>query len=250
MALLFIVVTLTLAISAMCSLFEATLFSTRTAAVEAARVSGRHRGSAERLLRMKRNLARPTSAILILNTIANTAGATVAGMLAAKEVGNWFIPTFSVGLTLAILFISEILPKTYGAVRWRRLWPVIVWPLSAMEALLRPVIYVTQLFARLLVPERSDSPSTEEEILAMIRLSGRAGELTPSEQEMLTTVFAFDEITAAEVMIAAANVVVLKTDWGLKDCLRRARESRHTRYPLSREGLREAIGVVHIKDLV
>lgn len=250
MALLVTVVVLTLAVSAMCSLFEATLFSTRAATLEAARVAGSHRKSAERFLRMKRQVAIPTSAILILNTIANTAGATVAGMLAAQEIGRWFIPTFSIGLTLGILFISEILPKTYGAVQWRRLWAAIVWPLAAIETMLRPLVYVTQQFANLLVPRRTMRANSEEEILAMIRLSGRAGELTPSEQEMLTTVFAFDEVIAAQVMVPAEEVESLDPGWLMERCLNRARDARHTRYPLTATSLDETIGVVHIKDLV
>lgn len=250
MALLVIVVALTLAVSAMCSLFEAILFSTRTAALEAARVNGHHRASAERFLKMKKDLAGPTSAILILNTIANTAGATVAGMLAAREVGTWFIPTFSVCLTLGILFASEIIPKTYGAVQWRRLWAVVVWPLTFIETMLRPLVYVTQRVARLLVHRQPVRVDSEQEILAMIRLSGRAGEMTPSEQEMLTMVFAFDDVTAADIMVPAERVVSMKREWSTEESLGVARNARHTRYPLVSAGLADAVGLVHIKDLV
>ena len=84
---LIIVVVLTLSISAMCSLFEATLYSTRIASLEAVRSSKRRRSQAERFLSMKREIAVPTSAILILNTVANTGGAAFSGMYASATLG-------------------------------------------------------------------------------------------------------------------------------------------------------------------
>ena len=74
--------------------------------------------------------------------------ARAAGMLAADALGSKYIPLFSGVLTLAILLLSEILPKTYGATHWRKLWPAVVWPLLALEKLLRPLIWATQAFFR------------------------------------------------------------------------------------------------------
>lgn len=62
-------------------------------------------------MNMKTNIAQPTSAILVLNTVANTAGATLCGMYAA----GW-VPAFSAGLTLASLFVGEILHSRVVAV--------------------------------------------------------------------------------------------------------------------------------------
>ena len=90
-----LIVVMTLAISSMCSLFEAALYSTRTSVLEATRSDPKIGDTAKRFLSMKRNIARPTAAILILNTVANTAGATLAGMYAARELGVAAIPIFS-----------------------------------------------------------------------------------------------------------------------------------------------------------
>jgi CBS domain containing-hemolysin-like protein len=247
---LYVVVVLTLVTSAACSLFEATLYSTRSAALEAARVGSRNARKAERFLEMKRNIAGPTSAILILNTVANTAGAAVAGMLAAEAYGRWAVPVFSIALTVGILFISEVLPKTYGAMKWRILWPLIVWPVTAVEALLRPLVWITQGFARLFVGADVVSHTTQEEILAMIRLGATAGELTPTELEMLTAVFHLDEIEARQLVIACDDVAVFDASWSVDKCLAIARTVRHTRYPLCKGDLSRTVGLVHIKDLL
>ena len=177
MGTLFTVAALTLIISGMCSLFEATLYSTTVPTLEAARAKGRKRHLARRFLTMKTAIARPTSAILILNTLANTGGATIAGMYAAQVLGVSWVPVFSGGLTLGILLLSEILPKTYGAVHWRRLWPFIVWPLTVMEKLFYPVIRSLEGLTRLLTRGTPAGQPTEGEIVSMIRLGARSGEL-------------------------------------------------------------------------
>ena len=79
MTLLILIIVSTMLISATCSLFEATLYSTRVGALQAAVAAGRHKKPARLFLKMKENIGSPTSAILILNTVANTAGATGAG---------------------------------------------------------------------------------------------------------------------------------------------------------------------------
>lgn len=142
---LLIVVGVTLGISAFCSLLEATLYSTRVATLEAARAEGRLRASAMRFLELKRDIAAPTSAILILNAVANTAGATFAGWLAAQAFGPGFVSLFSALLTLAILFLSEILPKTYGATKWKSLWPWLALPLDTLVRILRPAVWLKLL---------------------------------------------------------------------------------------------------------
>jgi len=249
MAVLFVVIAFTLGISAICSLIEATLFSTRIATLEAAKAGGRHVRGAETMLSMKRDVSAPTSAILILNTIANTAGATVAGMLAAREFGASGVPIFSATLTLAILFLSEILPKTMGAVHWKGLWPFVVWPLALIQHFLKPLIWITKRFAEVFVRGKPSSITTEAEILAMIRLGAKAGELSPTELELLTSVFYFDEVIVRQIMVPRSEVVFFDIDWPGARYRELIKETRHTRYPLCKDSLDNTFGVVHVKDL-
>ena len=146
MALLIVVVALTVLISGICSLLEATLYSTRIGALEAEKLGGQRPALARRLMEMKSEIARPTSAILVLNTVANTAGAATCGVLAAAVLGpEWVLP-FAALLTVLILFVGEILPKTIGATHWRGIWHLTVWPLTVMQKALAPAIWITQRF--------------------------------------------------------------------------------------------------------
>jgi CBS domain containing-hemolysin-like protein len=250
MSALVMIAILTVLVSSMCSLFEATLYSTRMGALEAASAEGRHRGLAERFIRMKSNIAEPTSAILILNTVANTAGATVCGMYALQVLGAQWVPAFSVILTLAILFVGEILPKTYGALHWRSLWHLTVWPLAVMQRGLAPMVRVTQGFAQLFTGTKSSPIVTAGEIQATIRLGRKAGEISPSELALLSSIFHFDETLTRQVMVPRGEVVFFDVHWPLSKCIAVAKESKHTRYPLCANSLDQAVGLVHLKDLL
>jgi CBS domain containing-hemolysin-like protein len=250
MTILVLVAALTVIISAMCSLFEATLYSTRVATLEAERTAHRHAGLATRLIDMKKDISMPTSAILILNTIANTAGATICGMYATTVLGSEWVPAFSAVLTIAILFLGEVLPKTYGATHWQRIWHLIVLPLSAMQKGLYPAIRVTQGFANFFTSTSSVPAVTQGEIEAMIQVGGKSGEITPAELQLLSAVFHFDEILVRQVMIPRREVVIFDLSWSLKKCVDTAERTKHTRYPLCDGNLDLAIGLVHIKDFV
>ena len=250
MTFLITVAVLTVLISGLCSLFEATLFSTRIGALEAEKSEGEHRGLARRLIAMKTNIAQPTSAILVLNTIANTAGATICGMYATTVLGRQWVPVFSVALVVGILFIGEILPKTYGATHWRATWHWIVWPLTIMQKGLRPAIWITQAFTNLFSSSTGTTAVTEDEIQASIQLGSKSGELTQSEFQLLNAVFRFDDMLARQVMVPRVDVVFLDTKWSLEKGIEIARHSRHTRFPLCEGSLDTVIGLVHIKDLL
>lgn len=241
---------LTVLISAICSLLEATLYSTRMSALEAERADGERADKAERFIAMKADIARPTSAILVLNTVANTAGAAICGMLAARLLGAQWVPAFSIGLVLAILFIGEILPKTYGATHWNSIWHRIVWPLAVLQTALHPAVKITQKFADLFSGARGTPAITEDEIQASIELGGQSGELTPSELQLLSAVFRFDDMLTRQVMVPRRDVVFLDVHRPASECFELARKSRHTRFPLCEGSLDEVVGLVHIKDLL
>ena len=250
MTLLLIAACTTVLVSSACSLLEAVLYSVRMAALEAEKTEGKHPALASRLMRMKSNIAQPTSAILILNTVANTAGATLCGMYATQVLGSATVPLVSAVLTVAILFLGEILPKTYGASHWQRLWHLIVWPLTGLVRGLAPLIRVTQAFAKLFTGGRSVTSITADEIRASIRLSREAGELSSFEQQLLHAVFRFDEMHVRHVMVPRRDVIILDESWPLERCFEVVEVTRHTRFPLCRGSLDHVLGLIHVKDLV
>lgn len=249
MTLLIAIIVATMLISATCSLFEATLYSTRVGALQAALASGTHTKPARLFLKMKENIGSPTSAILILNTVANTAGATLAGMVAAEELGAAAMPAVSVSLTLGILFLAEILPKTVGATQWQSLWPYIVYPLRMMEQGLQPLIFVTQKFSNIFTGGAGAPSVTEDEIQATIHLGEKEGELSSNELQLISAVFRFDEMIVRQIIVPRREVVILKKHQPVEEVMDVVKSARHTRYPVCEDSLDDVVGLLHIKDL-
>ncbi len=249
MAILLLVVFLTVFISAQCSLYEATLYSTRMGVLEAARSQKRLRRLAVSMIGMKRHIDVPISAILILNTLANTAGATIAGMYAHEVLGTSLVPVFSILFTLAILFIAEIMPKTLGAVYWRHLWPFIVWPIMLMKYSLYPFIVITRRFTKIFTGAISTPPITEEEILGVIRLGAREGEISLLESRMVHNIISLEDKSVREIMTPRTVVFSLEETLSITEAYEKACESGFSRIPVFRDDREDITGYVLINDL-
>ncbi len=233
MALLILVTSLTLGISALCSLFEAVLYSTRIGTIEAAKNDDDDgKGMADRMLDLKTNIAVPITAILVLNTIANTAGATLAGVISRDILSPLGITAFSTFLVLGILFLSELIPKTIGAVYWRRLWHWIVWPIILLLHMLHPVIWVVQKFTDLITRGTSGSAVTEDEIVAMVNLGESDGHLTEEEGEMVRNIIDLEEKSAKDIMTPRVVAFSLDAEMQVDDAIDRVRSVGFSRIPI------------------
>ncbi len=249
MSVLIIVVFLTIFISAQCSLYEATLYSTRMGTLEAARSKPKTKRLALTMIQMKKQISVPIAAILILNTIVNTAGATIAGMYAHKVLGAVLVPLFSILFTLAILFFAEIIPKTVGAVYWRTFWPVIVWPLTVIKYPLYPLIWITEKFSAFLTRGRPPAPITEEDILGSIRMGAKEGEISEWESLMVHNIIKLENTQVREIMTPRKVMFALDANISVDQALQAGGEQGFTRIPVYQEEKDSILGYVMIHDL-
>ncbi len=250
MSVLIMVVVITIFISSQCSLYEAILYSTNMGTLEAEKTEGRKKAKAIKMIKMKSQIAKPISAILILNTIANTAGATLAGMYASKVLGEPMVPLFSIAFTLGILLFAEIIPKTLGAVYWKKLWPMIIWPLTVMKYGLYPFILLLQKFSESLTSESGTvSTVTEEDILGTIRLGARDGEISQWESLMLHNIIQLETVKVEEVMSPRTVMFTLDENITVEEAFEVANEKGFTRIPVYREDRENIVGYVMINDL-
>ena len=246
---LIVVVALVLGASATCSLFEAVLYS-----VPASRIAQleRDRRSSGRILKqMRQQVDRPIAAILSLNTIANTGGGAMAGALAANAFGQDRIWIFSVAFTLAILFVSEVLPKTVGVVYSRTLAPFIALPLAWLVRIFRPLIALTQFATRLIRHRPQDEGVSDEELLTMVGLGLRSGDFRPHEARVIRNVLRLEERTVGDVMTPRPVVFTLSADVSARDAADREGLDKHSRVPVhSVDNPDDLIGVVHKVDIL
>lgn len=243
------VVVLTLFISAYCSLFEATLLSTRSGALEAAKATGPWSAMAERFMVLKEDISKPIAAILILNTISHTIGATMAGVYGVEVLGQALMPAFSITFTLAILIFTEILPKTVGVVYWRGIWPYTVWPLRVMIYALYPVIWITEWMSSLITRSKRGPAITEEEILAVVRLGQKEGEITEGESRLLHNIIQLEDKPVKNIMTPRTVIASIEESTTIGEAVVHLKNQGFTRFPIYREDRENIRGYVVIRDI-
>lgn len=241
---------ITVLVSFHCSLSEATLYSTRVGALEAARASGYKVELATQFIEMKRKISLPIAAILILNTLVNIVGAFFAGIYAGDVLGPTMAPAFSVLFTLAILFLGEIAPKTLGAVYWRTTWHLIVLPLKIMQYALYPLIVVSQAFSNLLTRGHRMPHVTEEEILAVVRMGATEGEITHDESVFVHNIIDLENRLVREIMTPRTVIFSLNAALTVEEAAKEAYKKGFTRIPLYEREPENITGYIIMNDLL
>lgn len=215
-----------LGFSFFCSVAEAVLLSVSPSYIATLENSGR--GSAERLKRMKENVDRPLSAILSLNTIAHTVGAAGVGAEAAGIWGNSAVGYASAVMTLLILILSEIIPKTIGAVYWRQLAPSVAQALQVLIWLLFPLVWMSELMTKLIAGDKQEIV-TREEVAATAAMSSEAGELEHGEHRILTNLLKLRSLQVEDIMTPRTVIFAFPEEMTVGELL-----SSHSKLPVSR----------------
>ena len=198
MLLLILFVVLAVGFSFICSILEAVLLSISPSFIAAQ--EQRSPKLSARLKRLKDDVDRPLSAILSLNTIAHTVGAAGAGAQAAVVFGDAAVGIFSGVLTLLILFLSEIIPKSLGARYWRWLAGPTAYTLPIMIILLYPLVMLSQGLTRLISSGNDDAKTSREEIQAMADLGHEEGVMGESESRIMRNLFRLSTLRVHDIM--------------------------------------------------
>lgn len=191
---------LSITFSFLCSIWEAVLLSITPAHTQQLVQQGGEPGVS--LQAFKDNIDRPLAAILTLNTIAHTVGAIGVGAQASHIWGASVISTLVVPvvMTLAILLLSEIVPKTIGANFWRELTPFTVRSLNMVIKALAPLVALSQLITKMLKKDKSASVLSRADFTAMANLGSEQGVLKESESHLLKSLLKFDDVRVQDVM--------------------------------------------------
>ena len=168
MTLLILYATLAISVSFLCSVMEAALLSIIPSYI--AQLEEKNPKLFLKVSMMKENIDQPLAAILSLNTIAHTVGATGVGAQVTELYGQSYIGVASGVMTFLILVLSEILPKSIGAKYWKQLIPSMVVTLQAMMFVLKPLIWMSALITRWLDKKGSDTSNIKDEIKALAKM--------------------------------------------------------------------------------
>jgi CBS domain containing-hemolysin-like protein len=245
MTLLIVYMAIALGVSFLCSILEAVLLSVTPSYV--ARLQHDRPALGLRLHRLKTHIDRPLAAILSLNTIAHTVGAAGVGAEAQRLWGSGVLAATSAVLTLLILFLSEIIPKTLGAMFWRRMTGFVAAVLPPLIVVLTPLVWLSEMLTRYMKRRSKAERLSREEFAALARLGAEQGVFDASEMRVLTGLLRFRSLTAGDVMTPRTVVHSLDGNTTVGDAITDHQSMVFSRIPLWQDSPDHVIGYV-LKD--
>jgi CBS domain containing-hemolysin-like protein len=242
-------VLLALLFSFMCSVAEAVLLSITPSFIAELESSDPKRAALLKKLKGE-NIDRSLAAILTLNTIAHTVGAIGAGAKATVVFGSAWFGVFSAVMTLLILFLSEILPKTLGAVYWRSLTGVTALYVNFLIKSMYPLILVSEKLTKLIARGQTVHVFSRDEFIAMANIGQEAGHINDRESRIIRNLFRFGSLRAQDIMTPRTVMVALPESLNISDALQAKMNTPFSRIPVYATDLDAVTGFVLREDLL
>lgn len=250
MEVLLISVCVVILVSAFCSLFEAVFLSVPVSHIETLAQEGKAAGQIFRRLKQPQNADRALTAILSLNTFANTGGCVVAGAAFIQVYGETYENHFTVGMMFAVLFISEVLPKTLGFVYTRPLSTLIAYPLNSLVWIFTPMVWVSSLLTRAIGRGKTTDEVSGEELISMARMGLKAGAIEADEARVIQNILSLKAHTAREIMTPRTVVFSLHDQLTVEEAHSEAGIWPHSRVPVYANDYEDIVGLVLRRDVL
>ena len=248
---LVVAVAFTIGVSSLCSILEAMILSITTAEIEDFKDRSPKWG--QKLSKFRDEIDETSSAILSLNTIANTLGATLVGGLAEKSFGNGenTLLIFACGMTLGILFFAEILPKNFTVSYRTEMLPYLVPPLVMVRFCMSPFSKICKFTMRAMVPEKEKSSEEDEnEIILLAQKGAKEGTLTSEESDLVTNALKLDGIKVSEIMTPRTVMLALDELLSVEDTFKQHPNIPFARIPIYSDNIDHITGIVRRRDLL
>ena len=247
--------------SFLCSVWEAVLLSITPSYINLKKQEGSQLG--KDLEAFKQDIDRPLSAILTLNTIAHTVGAIGVGAQALKIFGEAKVfgetdAFYNIGvesliavlMTLAILILSEIIPKTLGANNWRGWAPFTVRSLKILIFILRPLVWLTQRITKKMKKDKEKSVLSRVDFMAMTKAGAESGALEANESEIIKNLLRLDRIPVRSIMTPRTVAIMAEQSRTVKNFYESHQPLRFSRIPIYQKSRDEVTGLVLKDDLL
>ncbi len=239
-------VLLALVFSFLCSVAESVLLSITPSYIEGQKE--KRPKHAALLKRLKQdNVDRSLAAILTLNTIAHTVGAIGAGAKATVVFGSAWFGLFSAVMTLLILFLSEIVPKTIGVVYWSKLVGPISFFVNTLIVVLYPIVWISERLTKFISHGKDIRIFSRDEFIAMTQIGLETGQIRSKESRIIRNLFRFESLKVADIMTPRVVISALAEDMKIIDSLKQVTHTPFSRLPLYRTHIDDITGFV-LKD--
>ncbi|WP_171040309.1 hemolysin family protein [Pseudoalteromonas sp. S2755] len=239
---------LAIAISFICSVMEAVLLSITPSHIGI--LKQENDALASRVQRLKDNIDQPLSAILTLNTVAHTAGAAGVGAQAAVVFSDAAVGIASAVMTLLVLVLSEIIPKTLGATYWRGLTPIVSSALIWLVRILKPFVWMSDQLTKVIGRKEDEAHYIRQEIEAMAEIGSEAGALHQDETETIRSLLRFRHAKLESIMTPRTVLFKVHKDMTVHEYLSEHGSVAFSRVLVFDKNTDDIIGFVHKNDIM
>lgn len=258
MTLLIFFFVMSIAFSFLCSIWEAVLLSITPSHISI--LQKQDPGLGKVLAEMKQDIDRPLSAILSLNTIAHTVGAIGVGaqagkLFGAKSLSLGFFPIsyesiIAALMTLAILILSEIIPKTIGANYWRALTGFTIRSLSILLVVLSPLVWFSQWITRHLKKNKEQSILSRADFAAVAKIGAESGALNESESRIIDNLLKLRKVRVKDIMTPRTVMITADEASTVDDFHQQYKDTPFSRIPIFSETIDHVTGLVLRDDIL
>ena len=240
---------LVIGVSFLCSVLESVLLSTNASYVAVLEESNPAAGKL--LKNLKKDVDKSIASILILNTFANTLGATAIGVQAQSVFSNDsnLILVVSIVLTFSILFFAEIIPKTIGAVYWKELAPVAAKLISFFIIITYPIIIITMFVTKKISKNSDGDTVSREELIHSALLSEEDGVINDMESDIIENTLLLKEKKIKDILTPRSVMFAVQKDTPIKDLLEDKRTFKFSRVPVYGDSIDHIVGIVLTKKI-
>lgn len=249
MTLLVILVFATCGISFLCSMMEAALLSTTPSYI--ASLEAKNPSLYKKISKYKTHIDTPLSAILTLNTIANTAGAACIGAQVSVVFGSQYVALASAIMTVLILTGSEIIPKTIGSTYWQKLTGFLCFALAIYIFFLKPFVKALEFLTKLITPKNAQKSDLREEIKSLTKLGHEEKFLDDDEYHLISNTLNLDDLRVKDMMTPRNVCVTVLAGGTISDFIEVATHHAFSRFPVMKNEDEEVFtGFIHKSDVI
>jgi len=206
--------------------------------------------SVKYLKHLKSNIDRPLSAILSINTVAHTIGAAGVGAQAVAVFGEAYFGVISAILTILILFFSEIIPKTIGAIFWRKLALPSAFIIIGMIYISYPLVIISEFITKMISKNKKSQTVTREEVVALVQLGTKDGVLKERESKIIDNLIKLNTLNLRDIMTPRTVVVSAPEETSLADFIKHKEYLQYSRIPIYSGNIDNVTGYVLKSDVL
>ena len=242
MTTLIVYASIALGVSFLCSILEAVVLSIPHTYIAVLEKDGDKNGVVWTNLK-EDDAVKPLTAILTLNTIAHTMGAAGVGSEVQSIWGEGALTIASIILTIAVLFLSEIIPKTLGTAYWKQLAPFTGKLLAILVRLLAVLIIPIQMLKAIL-PKGDHTLVTRDDVAALADLGGEEGIIEEDKEKVIHNLLKLRDIKVVDIMTPRVVMTSFQSTSTVKEILDEHKIIRVSRIPVFDDTIDDSSGIV------